>query len=126
MCSATGFATRSILAPSSGAQTSTLSRLCGSSGEWLAGVRPGERLGGRVVALEEAEQLCLEVVFAGEGAALQEPAGEDREEELDLVEPGGVRRGEVKPPARVLGEPVAHLGRLVHLQVVEDRVHLVA
>ena len=45
---------------------------------------------------------------------------------LDLVEPGRMRRGEVEAPARVLFEPGLDLGCLVHLQVVEDRVHVFA
>ena len=53
---------------------------------------------------------------------LQAP-GEDREEQLDLVEPRRVGRGEMKAPARVRLEPGHDLGGLVHLEVVEDRVH---
>ena len=51
--------------------------------------------------------------------------GEDREEELDLIQP--VKRVGVKWKCQrgCAFEPLAHLGRLVHLQVVEDRVHLV-
>src|SRR5712692_7958961 len=73
----------------------------GSFREGLALVGPRERLGSRVVAVDEVEQLRLQVVLAGEDAASEQAAGEDREEELDLVEPGGVRGGEVEVPARV-------------------------
>src|SRR5215210_1106328 len=70
-----------------------------SRGEGLALVGPCERLGGRVVAPDEGEQLGPEVGLRLEDAAAEEPAGEDREEQLDLVEPGGVGGGEVEGPA---------------------------
>ena len=87
-------------------------------------VGPGEGFRGRVVALDEGEQLRFQVGLAGEDAAPEQAAGEDREPELDLVEPGGVGGGEVEVPARVRFEPGDDLGCLVHLEVVEDRVHL--
>ena len=89
-------------------------------------VGPGERFRGRVVAADEVEQLRFEVFFARERPAPEQAAGEDGEEQLDLVEPGGVGRGEVEVPARVRVEPGDDLGCLVDLEVVEDRVDLLA
>src|SRR5215210_6732365 len=97
-----------------------------SRGEGLALVGPCERLGGRVVAPDEGEQLGPEVGLRLEDAAAEEPAGEDREEQLDLVEPGGVGGGEVEGPAGVGREPGLDLRGLVDLEVVEDCVHLLA
>ena len=57
-------------------------------------------------------------------AAADLALGEQREEALDLVEPGGRGRGEVDVPARSLGEPVADQLGLVAAGVGEDDVHL--
>src|SRR3970282_1380355 len=57
----------------------------GSLGEGFSLVCPGEGLGERVVALDEGEQLRLQVLRAREDDALEQPPGEDREPELDLV-----------------------------------------
>src|SRR3989304_4110034 len=99
---------------------STPSDELGSFGEWLSLVGPGKGLGGGVVALDECEQLRLQVGLAGEEAALEQPSGEDREEEVDLGQPGGGRGGEVEVPAGGRLEPLADLGCLVALEVVED------
>jgi hypothetical protein len=55
--------------------------------EGLARVGPRERFGGLVVGLDVGEHLLGEVGLAGEDAVLEQPPGEDREEDLDLVEP---------------------------------------
>src|SRR4029453_19210099 len=74
----------------------------------------------------EAVDGGLEVGDGGEHAALEASACELGEEAFDGVEPG--RRGwsEVERPARVLGQPFAHLGMLVGGIVVDDRVDLLA
>ena len=67
-----------------------------SCGEHLAGIRPRERLGGLVVSSTKASIWVGEVVGLGEDAvACSSAPGEDREEDLDLVEPRGVGGGEL-------------------------------
>jgi hypothetical protein len=77
--------------------------------EGLAGVGPLERLGGLVVGLDVGEHLLGEVILAGEDAVLEQAAVQDREEDLDLVEPRGVCRGELKAPAWMGLKPVLDL-----------------
>ena len=79
-----------------------------------------------VVVLDEGEHLVGEVGFAGEGASFEQAAGEDREEDLDLVEPGGVGGGELKAPARMGCQPVLDLLGAAGGEVVADRDHLLA
>src|ERR1051325_9394781 len=63
---------------------------------WLAGqertlIGPLEGSGlGAIVVRDEGERLGGEVLDGGEGAAAEELAGEDRQPDLDLVEPGAV------------------------------------
>jgi hypothetical protein len=64
-----------------------------------------------------------EVLDRGEAGALERAAGEDREPDLDLVEPGGMRRGEVKVHVGVPRQPQIPLG-LMSAEVVEDDVDL--
>ena len=59
-----------------------------------------------VVGLDEGEHLLGEVLLAGEGAAFEQSAGEDGEEDLDLVEPARVLGCEDEPPARMIGQPL--------------------
>ena len=40
---------------------------------------------------------------------LEQPAPQDREEDLDLVQPRGVSASELKAPARVSLEPLVHV-----------------
>ncbi len=47
-----------------------------------------ERLGREVVVLDEGEHLRREVGLGVKDAVLDQPAVQDREEDLDLVEPG--------------------------------------
>src|SRR4051812_23897974 len=68
----------------------------GSGGECCALVGPFERPGGAIVVVDEGQHLGGEVVDRGEGASAEELAGEDREPDLDLVEPGAVVRGVVE------------------------------
>src|SRR5215203_5109987 len=71
----------------------------GLGGEHPALVRPPEGPGCAVVVVDEGEDAVGEVVDRGEGAASEELAGEDREPDLDLVEPGAVVRGVVEDDA---------------------------
>ena len=48
--------------------------------------------------------------------------GQEREEALDLVEPGGVGRGEVDMPTRMAGQPASNRRRLVGGVVVHDQM----
>src|SRR3954468_3442643 len=63
--------------------------------EWSAVVGPFERSGGGVVVGDEGDELGDEVGAGDEVAVLEQAAGQDREEQFDLVQPGGVRRGVV-------------------------------
>lgn len=122
---ASQFATASCTGRSLG--TSPVSGCFGSCLKRFALIGPGERFGGWVVALDEREQLGSEVGFAGEDPAAEQAAGEDREEQLDLVQPRGVSRGEVERPPGMVFEPMLDLGGgLVHLEVLEDGVDLLA
>ena len=73
---------------------------------------------------DEAVDGGLEVGDGGEHAALEASACELGEEAFDGVEPG--RRGwsEVERPARMLGQPFAHLGMLVGGIIVDDGVDI--
>src|SRR5271165_1038056 len=83
---------------------------------------PLEGLGVCVVIVEEAVDRGLEVGDGSEDAALETALGQDGEEALDGVEPGGRGRGEVERPARVAREPSPHGGMLVGGVVVDNRV----
>ena len=48
--------------------------------------------------------------------------GQEREEALDLVEPGGAGRREVDMPARMAGQPTLNGRRLVGCVVVHDQM----
>jgi hypothetical protein len=58
------------------------------------GFGPGVGAGGLVVAGDEGIDVSPELGDAGEACAFL--TGEDRESAFDLVEPGGMRRGEVE------------------------------
>ena len=94
--------------------------------EDLAGVGPLEWVGGLVVGLDVGEHLLGEVLLAGEAAVLEQPAPEDREEDLDLVQPRGVGRSELKAPARMGLQPVLDLLGASRGEVVADRDDLLA
>ena len=79
-----------------------------------------------VVGLDEGEHLLGEVLFRGEDAVLEQSPVEDREEDLDLVEPAGVLGGKDEAPAGMVGEPVAHFRGRPGGEVVADRDHLLA
>src|SRR5918999_1697281 len=68
----------------------------------------------------------MDVGFEGLGRAMDATAdflvGEQREEALDLADPGGRGRGEVDVPAGALGEPVADELGLVAAGIVDDEM----
>lgn len=55
----------------------------------------------------------FEVGDGFEDAASDAPAGDDREETFNRVEPGSGGRSEMEDPARVIGQPAPDLGVLV-------------
>ena len=87
------------------------------------GPGPLEGASGLVVGAPEGIDVSPEVRHGGEAGALEGFAGQDREPALDLVEPGGVRRREVKADVAVSGEPEVALG-LMGTEIVEDDVDL--
>jgi hypothetical protein len=65
------------------------------------------------VSADEAVDFFDEVGGGLEGATTDGAFGDEGEEAFDLVEPGGVGRGEVNVPTRPAGEPSSDLGMLV-------------
>jgi hypothetical protein len=64
------------------------------SGQRLALVGPLERFGHRaIVVVDEGQNLRLQVLYAGEGTALEDLAHQDREPDFDLVHSGTVFGG---------------------------------
>ncbi len=88
----------------------------------FGGLGPDEWLGGLIVRADVAGDGVLQVGHGLEDAAPDAPAGDDREEALDSVDPRGRGGGEMEDPARVIGQPVQHLGVLVGGVVVHDGV----
>ena len=84
---------------------------------------PLEGCGGRVVRFDEGIDGLAQLPDRGEAGAVERAAREDREPDLDLVEPAGVGRGEVEVNILVPRQPAVALG-LVGLEVVEDDVDL--
>ena len=80
--------------------------------EWLAGVRPMERVGHRFVVVgDEVRQLFVQRVHRDEAAAAQAFAVDDSEDDLDLVEPGTVFRQIDEPNAMAgIGEKFTAAG----------------
>jgi hypothetical protein len=72
------------------------------------------------------EHLGGEVVGPCELAVFEQAARQDREEDLDLVEPRGVLGRKDHLPAWVFVQPGLDVGRLVGGEVVEDRDDLLA
>jgi len=85
---------------------------------------PGERVGPVVPAVDVAGDRGFEVGNAVERAAADGLAGDDPEEDLDHVQPGPGRGGEVQVDAGVLDQPGTHVGVLVRRVVVADHVQL--
>src|SRR5271155_2627331 len=83
---------------------------------------PLEGFGMGVVIVEEAVDGGLQVGHGSEDAAFEAAFGEDCEEALDGVEPGGRGRGEVEGPAWMARDPLPHGGMLVGGVIVEDGV----
>jgi hypothetical protein len=63
---------------------------------------------------DEAVDRGLEIDEGAEHAVLKPPAGEDREEPFDRIQPGTRRREEVEGPAPMTIEPGPHLAAPTH------------
>src|SRR6266849_8808067 len=85
------------------------------------GLGPNEGCGALVIGLDEGIDVFLELFDRGEGCAAQGLSLQDREPDLDLVEPGGPGRREVEMYVRMTLEPAIVLG-LVGIEVVEDNM----
>src|SRR5918994_3142495 len=87
------------------------------------GLAPPEGYSVLVVAIDEGVDRRAQLGDRGEAGALKRAAGEDREPDLDLVEPRRMGRRKVEVDVLVPGEPGVALG-LVGREVVEDDVNL--
>jgi hypothetical protein len=76
-------------------------------------------MGVLIVGGDEGIDLPAQLTWRGEAGTGQGPAGQDGEPDLDLIEPRGVGRGEVKMDVFVAGQPAIVFG-LVSIQVVKD------
>ena len=65
------------------------------------GLGPDEWLGIGVVGIDEGIDVLSELFDRGEGCAAQGLSLQDREPDLDLIEPGGPRRREVEMHVRM-------------------------
>ena len=61
-----------------------------------------------------------EFADGGEGATTDRFLGDDVEPYLDLIEPGGVGRGEVDVVARASGKPALNLRVLMGAMIIND------
>ena len=69
------------------------------------GFSPDEGLGGFVIVLDESVDVGLEFIDGLERCAVEGFAGENREPDFDLVQPGGVGRRVVEAHVLVTGQP---------------------
>jgi len=74
------------------------------------GFAPGEGVGGLHIALDERIDVLPHLDAAGEAGAPERGSAENGEPSRDLVEPGGMGRGEVEVNIFVAGEPAPALG----------------
>src|SRR5260370_5987630 len=82
------------------------------------GFCPDKGSGGLVIAFDECVDVSDELLDADKGLSRERLAGEDREPDLDLVEPRGMGRRVVEPDILVALQPHVPLG-LVRREVVE-------
>ena len=85
---------------------------------------PDERLGVGIVMVKVLVDGRFELWNGGEDGASNAFLGDQTEEALDLIEPGGRGGREVQVKAWVLGQPCLNVGMLVRRVVVEDEVEL--
>src|SRR5579862_2017543 len=84
---------------------------------------PGERSGLSIVVPNEILDLSHELFHAAEGTAADGLLGDDVEPDLDLVEPGSIRRRVVHLKPWVRRQPAKHAGMLMRRVVIHDQVH---
>src|SRR5215472_1410597 len=100
----------------------------GSAYQWQAAVGPAERVSfPDVPPLEEPFERFDELIHRTEIAMTKHPAGNDREPQLDLVEPRAMGRSVVKDQAVAVAsipraDKSAPGGVLVGIEVVEHQV----
>ena len=87
------------------------------------GFGPGERFGVLIVGLDEAVDMGAQLSDGSERGASERLVGQDREPNLDLVEPGGTGWREVEVHIAMTGKPTVGL-RLMSVEIVEDDMNL--
>ena len=88
----------------------------------VGGLDPFEGLGIGVVMTDEVHDVGAQSLDAAIDAAPDLFVGDEREEALDLIEPGRTGRCEMDMPARPFGEPAADQRGLVRRVVVHDEM----
>ena len=87
-------------------------------------IRPVERPGVPVIKSDVSHDLLAKVGRGLEHAATDAIASDQTQPDLDLVQPGGIGRGEVESHIRVLPQPGFHGGRFVSREVIQDHMNL--
>src|SRR6516162_290683 len=87
------------------------------------GFGPGKWFGVLIIGRDEGIDMGSQLCDRSKGGAGERLVGQDREPNLDLIEPGGARRREMKVDVGMAGEPAVGL-RLMGVEVVEDDVNL--
>lgn len=95
-----------------------IGRSVDGSEDVVGGLGPFEWLGIGIVMTDEIHNVCAQGLDAAIDAAPDLLIGEEREEALDLIEPGRTGGREMDMPARPFGEPVADQWGLVRGVVV--------
>ena len=80
---------------------------------------------GLVVGFDEGCDVGLELAERVEGPSPKRLACQDREPDLDLIQPGCSRRRKMEMPVRMTFQPAIAV-RLVSIQIVEDDMNLAA
>jgi len=76
-----------------------------------------------IVRRDESVDLVADLAWRGAAGAGHGFGGKNGKPNFDLVQPGGMRRGEMKPDVFLAGEP-AIVFRLMGVEVVKDHVNL--
>ena len=90
----------------------------------IGGLGPFEGLGVGVVMTDEVHDVGAQSLDAAIDAAPDLLVGDEREEALDLIEPGRTGGREMDMPARPFGEPVADQWGFVRGVVVHDEMDI--
>lgn len=83
-------------------------------------IRRPKRLRVAVVKPHVAHNLAHQVRYGSEGASADAIPGDHSEPDLDLVQPGGMRRGKMKLQVRMALQPSSHRGGLMHREVIQN------